>query len=159
MKPLLKLLHLLAAIGFAGTLVVSLLLAATADDSTATAFAASRRAIAAAAEHIALPSLVLLVLTGMLLVVKQPAYFEARWVWAKALLGALIVGIALLVVQPAVSRASALAQMSVEGSPVLRPLAAALRAERIGGIVNLALSLAAISLAVWRPSLARRRGE
>lgn len=155
MKSLLKFLHVLAAVGFVGALMVSLLVTATADDATATAFAAARRAVSAAAENIALPSLVVLAASGMLLTVKQPLFIDARWVWAKAAIGIVIVGVALLVVQPAVVRAGALAQMAVEGSAVLQPLSAALRAERIGMLVNLALSLAAIALAVWRPRLGR----
>jgi hypothetical protein len=158
-KHLLKLLHLAAAIGFVGTLAVCLLLSITADDSTPTAFAAVRRAIALAAQDIALPSLVLLALTGMLLMVKQPALVEARWVWAKAALGLLVAGIALLVVIPAATRAAALAQLALEGSPVLGPLTSALRAEWIGAVAALVLSLAAIALAVWRPRLGRPASE
>jgi hypothetical protein len=155
MKPLLKFLHVLAAIGFAGALVVSLLVAATADDATATAFAAARRALTATAHNVVLPSLVLLVASGMLLTVKQPLSFDARWVWAKAVIGLLVAGITLFVVQPALMRAGALAQMAVEGSAVLQPLSAALFAERIGSLLNLMLCLAAIALAVWRPRLGR----
>lgn len=155
MKHLLKALHLVAAIGFVGGLGVSLLLAGLADDSTGTAFAAGRRGISLIADTVVLPSLALLATTGMLLLVKQPALIEARWVWAKALIGMLVGGIALLVVQPAVTRIGALAQLAVEGSPVLAPLAAPLRAEMIGGGINLALSLTAIALAVWRPRLGR----
>lgn len=157
MKPLLKWLHLVTAIGFVGTLAATLLLSWTADERTASSFAAGRRAISTIAESLELPSLVVLVLTGMLLTVKQPALIEARWVWAKALLGVLIGGIALLVVQPAVTRAAALAQMGLEGSPAFGPLVATLRAERIGAGISLVLSLAAIALAVWRPQFGRGR--
>lgn len=155
MKHLLKLLHLLAAIGFAGGLAVSLLLAGIADDSTATAYAAGRRLVSAVAEYVVLPSLVVLVTTGLLLMVKQPALIDARWVWLKALIGTMVGGIALLVVQPAVTRVGALARLALEGSPAFGALAMPLRAEMIGGAINLALSLAAIALAVWRPRLGR----
>jgi uncharacterized membrane protein len=153
MKPLLKLLHLVAAIGYVGALAVLLLLSLTADDSTALAFAAARRTTLTIAQTIGLPSLVLLLLTGMLLTTTQPALLEARWLWAKALLGMLVGGIALLVVQPAVMRAAALAQMSLDGSPSFRSLEAALGTERIGVGINLLLCLAAMALAVWRPRL------
>ncbi len=159
MKHLLKLLHVVAAIGFAGALAVTLLLSLTADDSTASAFATARRAIETVAQTLGLPALVLLVASGMLLTVKQPALIEARWIWAKALIGLLVAGIALVVVQPAVMRAAALAQMALEGSLSVRPLEAALRAERIGAAINLMLSLAAVALAVWRPRLGRRSDD
>lgn len=159
MKPLLKFLHLVAAIGFAGGLAVSMLLAATVDESTGTSFAAGRRAISTVASTVTLPSLVLLVVTGMLLMIRQPVYFESRWVRAKAVIGALAAGTMLLAVQPAVTRMDGLAQMAVQGQPVLGPASSALRFELIGGAACLVLCLLAVALAVWRPSLGWRGGE
>lgn len=159
MKPLLKFLHVVSAIGFAGALAVSMLLAATVDDSTGTSFADGRRAISTIASAVTLPALVLLVVTGMLLIVRQPAFFVARWVQAKAVIGALAAGVVLLVVQPAISRMDALAQVAVQGSPVLRQATVALGLELIGGAVCLFLCLAAVALAVWRPALGRRGGD
>ncbi len=156
MKPLLKFLHVAAAIGFVGTLAVSLLLAAMADATSPSTFAALRGAIARAASEIGLPSLVLLGVTGALLVVKQPLLIDARWVWAKALLGTLVAVLVVFVVQPAISRAAALTAMAVEAAPMAGALDAALRAEWIGGLAVLALSLLAIAIAVWRPRLGKR---
>jgi uncharacterized membrane protein len=157
MKRLLKLLHIAAAIGFVGTLAVSLLLAATFDMSSPSAFAQTRRAILVAADSIAVPSLVLSGVTGMLLVIKQPLLVDARWVWAKALLGVLVAAVTLLALQPAVSRAAALSALAAQGSPMLEPLFAALRTERLGGSSCLLLSLLAIALPVWRPRLGKPR--
>ena len=158
MKNLLKTLHIVSAVGFAGAVAVSMLLAATVDDSTGTSFAAGRRAISTVASTITLPSLVLLVVTGMLLMVRQPSFLEARWAHLKALIGAVVAGIALLVVQPAITRMDGLAQAAVQGQPVLGPASTALRAELIGGAACLVLCLLAIALAVWRPALGRRSG-
>lgn len=158
MNPLMKLLHLVAAFGFVGATAATLLLSLTADDSNASAFAVARRAVLTVAQNLGLPSLVLLVLTGMLLTMRHPALVEARWVWAKALIGLLVGGIALLVVQPGVMRAAALAEMVLQGSMSVGPLDAAVRTERIGAAINLALSLTAAALAVWRPRLGRGSG-
>lgn len=159
MKPLLKWLHIAAAIGFAGTLAVSLLLAVNADTASPSAYATQRAAIALVAREIALPSLIVLGVTGALLVVAQPLLIDARWVWAKALLGVVVAGFVVLVIQPAVSAAAALTAVAVEGAPMLEPLASALRAEWIGGLAALALSAVAMALAVWRPHLRRRRQD
>jgi hypothetical protein len=91
--------------------------------------------------------------------VQQPAFLEARWVWAKAVLGMLAGGLVLLVVQPAVRQAAALAQAAAQGSLAGALLEAALRAEWIGGLACIAIAVAAAALAVWRPVLGRRRGE
>jgi hypothetical protein len=155
MKNLLKLVHLLAVVGFVGTLGVSLLLASAADTPSPGHFSALRAAIALVAGSIAVPSLLLAVISGLLLVVKQPALIEARWVWAKAALGVAICGVALVVVQPAVEQAAAFSREAALGSIVFSPLETALRREWIGGLVTLGLSLLAIVLAVWRPRLRR----
>jgi hypothetical protein len=156
MKPLLKWLHVASAVGFVGGLAAMLLLSLTADDSSASAFAVARRAIQTLGETLGLPSLVLLMLSGMMLTMKQPSLVEARWLWGKALLGMLVSGVALLMVQPGAMRAAALAQMVLEGSMSVRTLEAAIRMERIGVAISVAASLIAIALAVWRPRLGRR---
>lgn len=157
MRPLLKMLHIAAVVGYAGTLAAVLAIGATADDGSPSAYAAVRQAVAVAATNLAVPSLVLLVVTGALLVVRQPAFFEARWVWAKAALGVLLAIVALGVVQPAITRAAALARIAADGVPVLEALSRALTAEWIGGLLALGLSLLAVALAIWRPRLGAAR--
>lgn len=158
MKRPLKYLHIVAAIGLVGALFVSLLLAATAQPASPAALAALRAAIAQIGSDIALPALILLGLSGALLVVAQPLLIDARWVWAKAVLGLLLGAVAIVVVQPAVNAAAALAASAYEGTPSDR-MGELLRAESIGSLINLALALVAIALAVWRPGLGRRRED
>lgn len=114
-------------------LAVALLLAGVDEATSPSELAALREAIARAANEIALPSLVLLGVTGALLVVKQPLLIDARWAWAKAVLAVLVTGIVVFVVQPAVARAAALTSMAVEAAPMADVLQAALRVEWIGG--------------------------
>lgn len=150
---LLKIAHYLALIGFVGGLAASLVLADFAGNAPPTTLAAMRQAIAAVGETLVVPSLVLLLLSGMLLVVAHPQLISARWVRAKAVLAVAIAGVALAIVQPAVNRAAALAAEASLGSPSLQAMMQAFSAEQIGTIVNLCLVLAAIVLAVWRPRL------
>lgn len=150
---LLKIAHYLALIGFVGGLAASLVLTDFADNAPPTTLAALRHAIAAVGETLVVPSLVLLLLSGTLLVVARPHLISARWVWAKAVLAVAIAGVALAIVQPAVNRAAALAAEASLGSPSLQAMTQAFSAEQIGTIVNLCLVLAAIVLAVWRPRL------
>jgi len=150
---LIKLAHFLSLIGFVGGLAASLVLADFADSAPPGVLAALRMSIATVGETLVVPSLVTLVITGMLLVVARPHLIHARWVWAKALVTLAIAGIALAVVQPAVTRAAVLAAEGSLGSPSLGAMTHAFSAERIGGAINLALALVAIALAVWRPRL------
>jgi hypothetical protein len=150
---LIKLAHFLSLIGFVGGLAASLVLADFASDTPPGVLAALRMSIATLGETLVVPSLVTLVLTGMLLVVARPQLIRARWVWAKALVALAIAGIALAIVQPAVTRAAVLAAEGSVGSPSLGAMTQAFSAEQIGGAINLALALVAIALAVWRPRL------
>ena len=150
---LIKLAHFLSLIGFVGGLAASLVLADFADSSPPGVLAALRMSIATVGETLVVPSLVTLVISGMLLVVARPQLINARWVWAKALVTLVIAGIALAVVQPAVTRAAVLAAEGSLGSPSLNAMTQAFSAEQVGGAINLALALVAIALAVWRPRL------
>jgi hypothetical protein len=67
-----KLVHVLSVIGFAGGLAASLLVADFAEDAPPTALAALWMAIPTGGETLVVPSLVMLVLTGMLLLVARP---------------------------------------------------------------------------------------
>lgn len=152
-RHLLKVVHLVSVAAFGGAVLVSWVLADDVRSVQPGGFAAVRQAIAAIGDAIVLPSLIVLLLSGMLLVVARPALVAARWVWAKAAIGLAVGAVAIFVIQPAVRRASVLASEAVVGAPGLAPLQRALDAEQIGTSINLALLLVAIALGVWRPRL------
>jgi uncharacterized membrane protein len=150
---LMKVLHLASVAAFGGALLVTLFLADDVKQVQPGGFAAVRQAIASIGETIVLPSLIVLLLTGILLLVARPMLIGARWVWAKAAIGLAIGALAIFVVQPATRIAAAIATEAAIGTPGLVPLQRALDAEQFGVSVNLALLLAAVTLAVWRPRL------
>jgi hypothetical protein len=153
---LFKCLHLAGVIGFLGGLAVMLTLSLTAQETTSEGQAVMRRAIAVASGTVAMPSLLLLLLSGMFSVLAHKPLFGARWVWAKAALGVVVACIALLVVAPAVGRAEQLAGGGAFGNPMFGALEAAVRQERLWGAAALLAGLAAAALGVWRPRLGRR---
>lgn len=150
---LIKFLHLLALAGFVGGLVSTLLLSDFADAAPPSVLAALRMSIASLGESLVVPSLVLLMLTGMLLVVARPQLVRARWLWMKAALAVAVAAIALAVVHPAITRAALLAAEGVLGTPALDEMSRTFSVERAWGVVVLLLSAAAVALAVWRPRL------
>jgi hypothetical protein len=109
------------------------------------------------------PALLLMLLTGFLLLVARPLLIDARWVWAKALIGVAIAGISFFSVYPAMNRATGYAVQSAAGSVIQSaagqaaaargPMDRALAAERTGRWINLLLAAVATALAVWRPQL------
>jgi hypothetical protein len=152
---LMKVLHLASVASFGGALLVTFYLADDAQQVQPGGFAAIRQVVAAIGETIVLPSLIVLLLSGFLLLIARPALISARWVWAKAAIGVVIGAVAIFVVQPAARLASAIANEAAIGTPALAPLQRALDAEQFGTSTNLALLLVAVSLAVWRPRLGK----
>ncbi len=160
MNKLLKLLHLVGVAGFLGAVVVAMLLSLLGPQTSAEAQAFTRAAIVLVSSYIALPSLLLVLASGMMLVIKQPLYFPAHWVWAKAAIGVLILPLALMLWAPAIERAAAFARSGAFGTPVLGGQEAAVRIERIGGGALILFSLTAMALATWRPRfIIRGAGE
>lgn len=152
-RHIIKIIHLLSLAGFVGGLGATLLLADFSDNAPPSLLAALRMAVASLGESLVVPSLVLLVLSGMLLVVARPQLVRARWLWAKVVLTLAVAIIAVGVVQPAITRAAVLAAEGALGTPALGEMTRAFAEERIGGLVVLALSALAVMLAVWRPRL------
>lgn len=155
-RHLLKIVHLLALTGFVGGLASSLLLSDFADNAPPSLLAALRMSVASLGESLVVPSLVLMVVSGMLLVVARPQLVGARWLWAKAVLTVVIAIIAVGVVQPAITRAAVLAAEGALGTPALSEMSQAFTAERVGGMLALLLAAVAVVLAVWRPRLGQR---
>jgi hypothetical protein len=144
----LKALHQIAAIGGGGGLAACLVIGATANIASPAEFAAARQAIAAVARYVLVPSLAVVLVTGMLAIAATRAFHEAGWAWVKALLG-LSVFEATLVTVGASSRQAELAAAGAD--PGL--LASLLHSERNTLWLLLALTVANVVLAVWRPRL------
>ena len=155
----LKLLHYAGLIGFVGGLASTLVLAEFADDAPPTALAALRQSIVALGESVVVPSLVVLLVSGTLLVIARPQLVYARWVWLKAGIALVIAAVALAVVRPAVVRAAAIAAEAALGAPALDALTQAFNAEQVGTIVSLVLAFVAMAVAIWRPRLGQLRRD
>lgn len=154
-KNLFKLLHLAGLVGLAGGLVVSLVLADTVDATSPSGTATVHAAIALVSGAVIVPSLVVVLLTGMLLVVARPQLIGARWVWLKAVLGVATGAVVLLALQPAVRAAAAIAAGGALGERPMGPLASVVQAEHGAAWATLALVAAAVAIAIWRPRFGR----
>jgi hypothetical protein len=154
---LVKLLHYLGLVGIAGGIVVSLLLVDTIDATSPSGAASMRTAIGLIASAVVVPSLVVLLLTGMLLVVARPHLIGARWVWAKAALGLTLGGVVLLALQPAVLAAAAMARDGALGERAIGSLQDVVAREHTAAIAALAIIVISMIVAIWRPRFGRRR--
>jgi hypothetical protein len=152
----LKALHEVSAVGVLGALAASLVLLWIADTSQATEFAAIRRAISSLNRFLLLPSLLLVLCTGLLSIAATESYKNAGWAWAKAASGVITFEATLQAVGAGAKRAEALAVAAAEGQGDPALLAQVLRSEWGTLWLLVALSLANIVLAVWRPRFGRR---
>ena len=147
----LKALHEIAAIGVGGGLAACLVIGLTAHVASPVEFAAARQAIAAIARYVLVPSLALVLVTGMLAIAATRAFHDAGWAWLKALLGLSVFEATLVTVGASVRQAE-LAAASADPSL----LASLLHSERNTLWLLLGLSVANVVLAVWRPRLTIR---
>lgn len=154
-KNLIKLLHYASLVGLAGGIVVSLVLADTVDATSPSATASMHAAIALVCGALIVPSMVVMLLTGMLLVVARPHLIGARWVWAKAVLGIVTGAVILLALQPAVIAAASMAATGALGEAAPGPLANVVAIEYAAAWWTLGLVLVAMVVAVWRPRFGR----
>jgi hypothetical protein len=165
-KRVLKVLHELGAIGVMGSLAACIVLIATAPTQSPVAYAAVRQGIAALAKWLLVPSLALMLVSGLLAIAINKAYHEAGWAWVKALLGIGMFEGTLLTVGGSARRAAELSAIAATGlGPDGRgpagqadaaELARILRTEWGGLWLLLGLCFVNVVLAVWRPRLGRR---
>ena len=154
----LKVLHQLGAIGMMGSLAACAVLVAVAPRESLVEYAAFRQGIEAVTRIVLVPSLALVLVSGLLAIAFNRAWHDAGWAWIKALLGIVMFEGTLLTIQASARRAaelSALAASTATPDPVaLEPL---LRTERGGLWLMLALCFANVVLGVWRPRIGRRK--
>jgi uncharacterized membrane protein len=144
-----KTLHDLASIGFGGALAACLVInlnhAAFADP------AAARQAFDAIARYVLVPSMVVVVVSGLIALGATHSYQSAGWAWAKTLLG-LSVFEATLLIGGSSRRLAELASNTAAEAGLLDTL---LRSERNTLWLLIAVSVVNVVLAVWRPRLSR----
>ncbi len=157
MKKALKFLHSLGAAGMTGALIVHLILLSVSPEPVAvTAYAATRDAIAAVTTWLLLPSLTLMLVSGLLAIAAHPPFGNLAWVWIKLALSLSIFQPVLMWVHGPAVRLAEHAAAATAGDAVPEEIALTMRNEQAMVWVILVICIANIVLAIWRPRFRRR---
>lgn len=152
-RRLMKVLHTVAAGGFMGGLAALAIVAALAPASVgAPGLAPFTAALAQLCTWLIGPAMVATVVSGLLAMLANPAFYEALWVWAKAATGILILEGGLHVMGPIQDNAKR-AAAALAASPDAANAASLLTAEINTAWVLVAVSVFNVALGVWRPRL------
>jgi hypothetical protein len=147
----LKFLHSLGAAGLTGAMAALAVVVVLAPGSVGTpGYVPVVLAMARVAAWIIGPSMVLTIISGLLAIAVHSPFQDAAWVWAKAATGLLILEGGLHVLGPIQEEAKRGAGALAAG-PDPAGAASLLTSEASTLWVLLAVSLANIALAVWRP--------
>jgi hypothetical protein len=156
MRRPLKFVHTAATATLVGALALQLLMAwryapgLAAGDAIAVG---ARQVMVDVSRWLLVPSLVVVVVSGLLLMGLNRSFSSAGWVWIKALIGLLLVKGVISINDPAARDIAALVgQGSIAANvEALAELARLARMEWLGGWLALVLAIAGIGFGVWRP--------
>ena len=160
MRKILKILHTLGAIGFAGALAAQLaLLAITPEPGATPDYALMREAIAAVGRWVLFPSMGAVVVSGLLAMAFNPVYHDAGWAWVKLLFGIIVFEGTLVAVHGPALREAERAAAALAGTLDPALLGGGGRNEAGAMAVILGVALLNVVLAVWRPRFSRRKAN
>lgn len=158
MRRLMKFLHTVGSVGFMGSAASLLALHAFLPAPAATAdYALLRAAMAGVADWIFLPSLAMVLLSGLLAIAAHTGFQHAGWVWVKLLFGIVVFEGGLVAVHGPIGAEADLAAGALAGTVDAARLGQSISAETGSLWVMMALSALNIYLGVWRPNFQRRR--
>jgi len=155
-RRLMKFLHTMGAAGLMGAMAALLVMLSVAPPPSALAsYAAVRGAMGAVATWIVLPSLALMLVSGLLAMTLNRAFLNAGWAWLKLATGVLMFEGVLVYVQGPMQQEAEQSAGALAGRVDPATLAAALGPERNTLWVLLVVATANVVLGIWRPRLIR----
>jgi hypothetical protein len=158
-RRVLKILHEVSSSGIVGAIAAHLAVLSVASTTQMLEYAAVRRGIEVITQWVLLPSLAVVLVTGLLAIAVHRPFHSAGWAWLKLALGMAMFEGTLGAINATARDASALAAKVVAGEQPVSAMDDVLRHEWGGLWVILFLSLANIVLGVWRPKLTRRQPD
>lgn len=158
MRRTIKFLHTMGAIGIMGAMAALIILIVVAPPTSAlAAYAQNRAAMGAIAEWLLLPSLGLVLFSGLWSMAMTTAFHSAGWVWVKLASGILVFKGTLLSIQGPAQKEAALSASALAGEIDPTRLGH-VAGEEWGTLwVIMVIAIANVVLGVWRPRFGRPR--
>lgn len=158
MRKTSKFLHEMASFGYLGAVSAFLVIHSVLPDPTVDleGFVALRVAMGAIAKWILFPSLMAVLVSGLLSMIVVPSYQTAGWALAKLALGVVVFEGTLVAVQAPMRRAAERATAALAGEFPVEELGATLSNEWTSFWLIGGLALVNVVLAVWRPRFRSR---
>ena len=156
MRRLMKFMHTMGAIGQMGAMACLLVLLTFVPAPTSLSeYSLMRGAMGGIATWIFLPSLVLVLITGLMAMAVNPGYHSAGWAWAKLLSGILVFEWGFAAIQGPMQQEAELSARALTHEVDPAALAASLGAEWKSLWVLFAVATANVIFGIWRPRLTR----
>jgi hypothetical protein len=114
-KKFLKFLHEIGAIGVMGSFASCIVLLATAPKDSGVNYAAVLQGIASITKWLLVPSLAVVLISGLLAIAANESYKNASWAWVKALLGVSTFEGTLITISASARRAAEVSALEVSG--------------------------------------------
>jgi len=158
MRRTLKFLHTMGSIGITGGLAAYMLLLAMLPEGAALdTQLVVREGLALVSKWLILPSMLAVLLSGLLAIAANTAFLEAPWVWIKGLAGILVFESTLLAIDGPTQRNAELVRDAVAGSIEVQALPGMINDEWGAWWILLGLFTANVVLAIWRPRFGHRK--
>lgn len=155
MRKALKFLHTIGASAYVGALLSYAVVLTYAPQSTPLAYADMRATIDLICSYLLVPSLGIVLVSGLLAMAAHKPFLDLRWVWVKAALGIGTFEGTLVIISGRARSAAELAEEIAAGNAEPAVLSAVIASEWGGLVVIGALAGANFVLGVWRPALRR----
>ena len=153
-----KFLHTFTGLGLVGGLAAYMLVLWAGPPVTSLSeYAAMRTSLAAVSKWLIMPSMLGVIVSGLIAMALNFSYMEAPWAWLKLLSGVLVFEGSLGGIDGPAQATALLSARALAGEVDAAALAAGVKDEWIAFWTLLFLSAANIALATWRPKFKRRR--
>jgi len=152
MRRLLKFLHSVSGMGYAGGLAAYMLVLASAPPvDSLQSYADLRASLVPVTKWLLMPSMLICLISGLLAMAIHFPFQNAPWVWAKALSGLLVFESSLMAIDGPVKAAASASARAVTGEIDPATLQGLVRDEWGAWWALLAIAVANVALAIWRP--------